>query len=68
MLINAGDPRQWTYLRNLPKKKKKKKTPRDEPKGGKMGLGGGGGIYFSNTRWLCVFQNFRIKEPSVPGI
>jgi len=24
MLINAGDPRQWTYLRNLEKKKKKK--------------------------------------------
>jgi hypothetical protein len=24
MLINAGDPRQWTYLRNLGKKGKKK--------------------------------------------
>jgi len=24
MLINAGDPRQWTYLRNLEKKEKKK--------------------------------------------
>jgi hypothetical protein len=23
MLINARDPRQWTYLRNFPKKKKK---------------------------------------------
>ncbi len=23
MLINAQDPRQWTYLRNLPQKKKK---------------------------------------------
>jgi penicillin-binding protein-related factor A (putative recombinase) len=24
MLINAQDPHQWTYLRNLPQKKKKK--------------------------------------------
>jgi hypothetical protein len=40
MLINARDPRQWTYLRNLPKKKKKK-----NPGINQCGEKGGGGYY-----------------------
>jgi hypothetical protein len=41
MLINARDPRQWTYLRNFPQKKKKKNPSINQCEE----KGGGGGYY-----------------------
>jgi ribosomal protein L2 len=60
MLINARDPRQWTYLRNLPKKKKKNPG---------INLGQhhyravGGGYYIP-----VGSVDLKNSEPSVPGI
>ncbi len=56
MLINARDPRQWTYLRNLPQKKKKK-NPGINQCGEK---GGGGGVL--HTLRICGFEQFRTKK------
>jgi hypothetical protein len=47
MLINARDPRQWTYLRNLPKKKKKKTLVLTNV--GKRAVGGGYYIPFGSV-------------------
>jgi len=55
MLINGWDPRQWTYLRNLPPKKKK--NPGINQCGEK---GGGGGVL--HTLWICGFEQFRTKK------
>jgi hypothetical protein len=44
MLINARDPRQWTYLRNLPQKKKKKTLVLTNV--GKRAVGGGIWFFF----------------------
>jgi hypothetical protein len=58
MLINARDPRQWTYLRNLPKKKKKKNSNINQ-----CGEKGGGGYYIPvGSMYL------KNSEPLVPGI
>jgi hypothetical protein len=56
MLINARDPCQWTYLRNLPKKKKNLSINQCGEKGGG---GQGGGDYLP--------VDLKISEPSVPG-
>jgi hypothetical protein len=52
MLINARDPHQWTYLRNLPQKKKKK-----TPDINQCGEKGDGEVL--HTRRFCVFEKFR---------
>jgi hypothetical protein len=56
MLINAWDPRQWTYLRNLPQKNNKK-IPGINQCGEK---GGWGGVL--HTLRICGFEQFRTKK------
>ncbi len=48
MLINAGDPRQWTYLRNFPPQKKKTLVLANV---GKRVVGG-----VLHTRRFCVYS------------
>jgi hypothetical protein len=54
MLINARDPRQWTYLRNLPKKKKK------NPGINQCGEKGGGGYYIPTGSEDWKIQNHQL--------
>ncbi len=61
MLINARDPRQWTYLRNLPPKKKKK-NPGINQCGEK---GGGGGYYIPSGSVEKLENQQNQKEPPV---
>jgi hypothetical protein len=51
MLINAQDPRQWTYLRNLSQIKKKTLVLTNV---GKKAVG------ILHTRWFCVFEKFQV--------
>jgi hypothetical protein len=57
MLINARDPRQWTYLRNLPQKKKKNPVLTNV---GKRAAGGyyipAGYVYLKNSEPLVPTQ------------
>jgi hypothetical protein len=55
MLINARDPRQWTYLRNLPQK---------NPGINQCGEKGGGGGYYIPVGSVYL----KNSEPSVSGI
>jgi hypothetical protein len=67
MIINARDPRQWTYLRNLPQKKKNPSINQCGEKGGggvlhirqKRAVGAGGGDY--------IPAGLKISEPSILG-
>ncbi len=63
MLINAQDPRQWTYLRNLPKKKKKNPGINQC---GEKGDGGGGITYPPDQNQRTISSGYlkisRIKE------
>ncbi len=67
MLISARDPRQWTYLRNLPQKKKQNPSINQcgEKGGGgityplEKAVGGGGGITYLPV-WK--FQNYQFRE------
>ncbi len=57
MLLNARDPRQWTYLKNLPKKKKKNHGINQ------CGEKGGWGYYIP-----VGSMDLKNLEPSVLGI
>jgi hypothetical protein len=57
MLINVRDPRQWTYLKNLPKKKQK------NPGINQCGEKGGGGYYIP-----AGSMDLKNSEPSVSGM
>jgi hypothetical protein len=58
MLINARDPRQWTYLRNLPQKKRKKTLVLTNV--GKRAVGG-----VLHTLRICGFEQFRTKKLNI---
>jgi hypothetical protein len=65
MLISAWDPRQWTYLRNLPKKKKKQNLSINQC--GEKGGWGRGGITYP-TVWKFQNHQFRGKKKKNHGI